>query len=142
LRSGRIGAKKLDLGLNPVSHFTHPQGACEAGTALERMQRTQHFHARALVVGTRGPLPQRTTQLRHEFGGLFLKDREEIGVNGIDRIDFVVFAVVELRSDMGTATGVTNRTGGATTATGGGTGVARTGAGASGTSALMTSGSG
>jgi hypothetical protein len=127
-RGGGIGAEELDLGFNPVRHFAEAQGAGEPGAALERMQCTQHFHARALVVGPRGPLPERTAQLGHQFGAFFFKDREQVGVDRIDRIDFLVFFVAEIRA--AGAAGVTSRTGGATTETGGGTGVACTGAGA------------
>ena len=54
------------------------------------MQGPQYLAASTEVVGARGPLAQRTTQLRQQFGRLFLEDGEQVRVNDIDRIDVVV----------------------------------------------------
>ena len=54
------------------------------------MQGPQHFAAGAEVVGARGPLAQRTTQLGQQLGRLFLEDGEQVGVDDVDRIDVVV----------------------------------------------------
>ena len=50
--------------------------------------------AGAAVVGTRRPLAQRAAQLRHQFGRLFLEDREQVGVDRVDDVD-VVLVVAE-----------------------------------------------
>ncbi|MNV14346.1 hypothetical protein D3C71_1050270 [compost metagenome] len=86
----RLSVKLLDGGFQPVGHLTQAHGTCQARTSLEGVQRTQHFTAGTKVVGTRGPLAQRTTKLWQQLGSLFLKDREQIRVDNVNRIDIVV----------------------------------------------------
>ena len=85
-----IRAELFDFRFHSVRHFTEPQGAGQSSTALERVQRTQHLHARTQVVGTHRPLPQCPAQTRHQFGALLLENRKEIRVDHVDRIDVLV----------------------------------------------------
>ena len=80
----------LDRRFQSVGHFAQAHRTGQSRTALERVQGPQHFAASAEVVGARGPLAQRTTQLRQQLGRLFLEDGEQVGVDDVDRIDVVV----------------------------------------------------
>ena len=80
----------LDAGLEPVRHLAQAHGAGEAGAALERVQRA---HAGG-GVRRRRRLAEPVAQLAVEAGQqvlrLFLEDREQLEVDGVDRIDLVV----------------------------------------------------
>ena len=91
LRGRSLRAQEFDFRFNPVSHFPQPQGTGQARAAFKRVQGAQDFHACAAVVGPRRPLAQGGTQLGHQFRSLFLKNREQFRVDGIHRIDLVIF---------------------------------------------------
>ena len=73
-----------------MGHFSQTQGTGKPRASLERMQDAQHFSASAQVVGSPCPLPQRTAELRKQFEGLFFKDREEVGIQCVHRVDVIV----------------------------------------------------
>ena len=73
-----------------MSHFAQTQCAGQACTAFERVQIAQHLVACAAVFRPRGPLAQRRTQRGQQFRRLFLEDRKQINVNGVEHIDVIV----------------------------------------------------
>ena len=76
----------LHLGLHPVRHLAELQRAGEAGAALERVQRTQHLVARLALLGALAPHAQRASELGHQLRGLFLEDREQVGVDRVEDV--------------------------------------------------------
>ena len=85
-----ITTELFNLGLHAVRHFAQAQGTGQTCTALERVQRAQYLDARAIVARASGPLAQRATQLGQQLGRFFLENREQVGVNRVDRVDVVI----------------------------------------------------
>ncbi len=88
-----LRAQQFDLGFHAVRALAQAHGAGQPGTALERVQRTQHRGARRAVVGVVRPLAQRLAELRQQFGRLFLEDREQVDVDRVGQIDGVLGVV-------------------------------------------------
>ena len=81
--------------LQPVCHFAQTHGTCQTGATLQGMQGTQQHRARLRALGVAAPLAQRSTQSGQQVAGLFLKNREQVGIDHIQRIDVIVFIVVD-----------------------------------------------
>ena len=73
-----------------MRHRAQPHGSGQPSTALERVQAAQQFVAGPHVARPRHPLAQRGAQPWQQFGGLFLEDGKEVGVDHVARIDLVV----------------------------------------------------
>ena len=80
----------LDAGLEPVRHLAQAHRAGEARAAL---QGVQGAHAGGGMRGRRRlaqPVAQLAVELGQQLLRLFLEDREQLEVDGIDRVDVVV----------------------------------------------------
>ena len=72
-----------------MRHFPKAQRTGQTRAALERVQRTQDLAAGTAVVRVSDPLAQGGTELRQQFLGFFLEDREQIRIDGIGNVDVV-----------------------------------------------------
>ena len=84
------GAQAFGLGLHAVGHFAQAQSAGQPGTAFEGVEVAQHLAPGGGVVGAGAPLPQGLTQTRQQLLGLFVKNLEQVGVQGVNGVDVVV----------------------------------------------------
>ena len=80
----------LDRGLEPVRHFAQAHRAGQAGAALERVQRAHAGRRAARRRRPARPVAHARRELRQQLLALFLEDREQLGVDRIDRVDVVV----------------------------------------------------
>jgi len=73
-----------------VSHFAQAQGTGQARASLEGVQRAQHLGAGAAVIGPGHPLAQGATEHGQQFLRLVGKDREQVGIDRVERVDVIV----------------------------------------------------
>jgi hypothetical protein len=85
-----FAAQAFCLRFHAVHHLAQTQRTGQTGTALECVQVAQHLAAGTGVVRSGNPLAQSSAQLRQKFGGLVGKDREEVGIDGVEDVDVVI----------------------------------------------------
>ena len=89
-RTGVLRRQVLDRGLQPVRHLAQAHRAGQARTALEGVQRAHAGRRRVLRLRAVQPLAQPRLQLRQQLVGLFVEDREQLGVEHVHGIDVLV----------------------------------------------------
>ena len=80
-----------------MGDFSEAHGTSQACAAFQGMQSPKHFIAGADVVRARRPLPERATQLRHQFCRFFLEDRKKLRIYRVRGIDIVGILFAEVR---------------------------------------------
>ena len=109
---GVLRGQRFDGGFEPMRQLAQPHRASQTGAALEGVQRAHAGRGRARVAGMVVPFAQPVLQLRQQLLGFFLKDREQLGVDGIDGIDVVVVGHdLDGRAGQGAAVGRLRRFG-------------------------------
>ena len=86
----QLRAQALDAGFHAVGHLAQPQCTSQSGAAFDGVQVAQHLSARAGVVGPRDPLTQCTAKPGQQLLRFFGKDREQVNVDRVKRVDVVV----------------------------------------------------
>ena len=84
------GVQVLDGRFQPVRHLAQAHRTGQPCTALEGVQGAHAGLGRAGVVRPVAPVAQALLQLRQQLVGFFFEDREQLGIDDVDRIDVVV----------------------------------------------------
>ncbi len=96
LADRRTGRQGVDVGFEAVRQVAELHGAGHARTAFERVQRPHGLRRGCGIQRMLFPLAQAGGQCGQQFVGLFLENREQVGIDGVDQL-------VGRRSRMGCA---------------------------------------